>query len=41
MGRWDNEYGYWLRLQNRFRVATSGLKEGSSLPALESVTGLQ
>jgi hypothetical protein len=41
MGRWDNEYGYWLRLQYRFRVATSGLKEGSSLPALESVTGLQ
>jgi hypothetical protein len=41
MGRWHNEYNYWLRLQNRFRVATRGLKEGSRLPPLESVIGLQ
>ena len=41
MGRWDNEYSYWLRLQHRFRVATRGLKEGSSLPPLERVIGLQ
>ncbi len=40
-GRWKNEYSYWLRLQNRFRSATRGLKEGSSLPPLESVIGLQ
>jgi hypothetical protein len=39
-GRWNNEYSYWLRLQNRFRSATRGLKEGSSLPPLESVIGL-
>ena len=41
VGRWDNEYSYWLRLQNRFRSATRGLKEGSKLPPLESVIGLQ
>lgn len=41
VGRWDNEYSYWLRLQNRFRSVTSGLKEGSSLPSLESVTAVQ
>ncbi|HLM98471.1 MAG TPA: hypothetical protein VK335_04280 [Bryobacteraceae bacterium] len=41
VGRWDNEYSYWLRLQNRFRYATNGLKEGSSLPPLESVLGSQ
>jgi hypothetical protein len=41
LGRWDNECSYWLRLQNRFRSATRGLKEGSSLPPLESVIGLQ
>jgi hexosaminidase len=41
VGRWDNEYSYWLRLQNRFRSATRGLKEGSRLPPLESVIGLQ
>jgi len=40
-GRWENEYAYWLRLQIRFRSATSGLKEGSSLPPLETVIGLQ
>lgn len=39
LGRWDNEYSYWLRLQNGFRTATSGLKEGSSLPPLNSVIG--
>jgi hypothetical protein len=39
-GRWNNEYSYWLRLQNRFRSATRGLKVGSSLPPLESVIGL-
>ena len=41
VGRWDNEYSYWLRLQIRFRSATRGLKEGGSLPPLESVIGLQ
>ena len=41
LGRWDNEYSYWLRLQNGFRTATSGLKEGSSLPPLNSVTGMR
>ena len=39
LGRWENEYAYWLRLQNRFRTATNGLQEGSSLPPLESVVG--
>jgi len=39
-GRWNNEYSYWLRLQNRFRSVTIGLKEGSSLPPLESVIGM-
>jgi hypothetical protein len=39
LGRWDNEYNYWLRLQNRFRSATHDLQEGSSLPPLESVVG--
>ena len=41
LGRWQNEYSYWLRLQNRFRNATRGLKEGSRLPPLEAVIGLQ
>ena len=41
VGRWDNEYSYWLRLQNRFRSATRGLHEGDSLPPIESVIGLQ
>jgi hypothetical protein len=41
VGRWENEYSYWLRLQNRFRSATRGLNEGSSLPPLETVIGLQ
>jgi hypothetical protein len=41
VGRWDNEYSYWLRLQNRFRSANRGLNEGSSLPPLETVIGLQ
>jgi hexosaminidase len=40
LGRWQNEYTYWLRLQNRFRSVTEGSKEGSSLPPLESVIGL-
>jgi hexosaminidase len=40
-GRWNDEYSYWLRLQKRFRSATRGLKEGSSLPPLESVIGFQ
>jgi len=40
-GRWENEYSYWLKLQNRFRSAAKELKEGSSLPPLESVIGLQ
>ncbi len=39
LGRWDAEYVYWLGLQNRFRTATRGLKEGSSLPPLETVIG--
>lgn len=39
LGRWDAEYQYWLRLQNRFRNATRGLKEGNNLPPLESVVG--
>ena len=39
VGRWDNEFYYWLKLQNRFRNATAALKEGSSLPPLESVIG--
>lgn len=41
LGRWDNEYSYWLRLQNSFRTATSGLKEGDSLPALNSMLGIR
>ena len=41
LGRWDNEYSYWLKLQIRLRNATKGLKEGSSLPPLGSVIGLQ
>jgi len=41
LGRWDTEYIYWLRLQNRFRTATRGLKEGSSLPPLGSVIGMR
>ncbi len=40
-GRWDNEYSYWLRLQNRFRSVAGGLKEGSSLPPLDTVIGVQ
>jgi hypothetical protein len=40
-GRWRNEYSYWLRLQNRFRSASRDFKEGSNLPPLESVIGLQ
>jgi hypothetical protein len=39
LGRWDAEYQYWLRLQNRFRNATRGLKEGDNLPPLESIIG--
>ena len=39
LGRWDAEYQYWLRLQNRFRNATRGLKEGDDLPPLESIVG--
>ena len=39
LGRWQNEYNYWLRLQNRFRTATQGLKDGDSLPPLETVIG--
>ena len=39
LGRWDAEYQYWLRLQNRFRHSTTGLKEGDHLPSLESITG--
>jgi hexosaminidase len=39
LGRWDNEYSYWLGLQNRFRSVTEGLAEGSSLPPLESLVG--
>jgi hexosaminidase len=41
VGRWDNEYSYWLRLQNRFRSAARTLQEGSSLPPLDRVIGLQ
>ena len=41
LGRWDAEYQYWLRLQNRFRHSTSGLKDGDHLPSLESITGAQ
>lgn len=41
LGRWNGEFQYWLRLQNRFRNATRGLKEGDSLPSLESVIGVQ
>ena len=40
-GRWDAEYQYWLRLQNRLRSASSGLKEGQNLPPLESVIGIR
>jgi hypothetical protein len=39
LGRWDAEYLYWLRLQNRFRHSTAGLKEGDNLPSLESIIG--
>jgi len=39
LGRWDAEYQYWLRLQNRFRNATRGLKDGDNLPSLESILG--
>jgi len=41
VGRWDTEYSYWLRLQNRFRSANRGLQEGNSLPPLEGVIGSQ
>src|SRR5579864_5721004 len=41
LGRWDNEFQYWLRLQLRFQNATRGLKDGDSLPSLESVIGVQ
>ncbi|MGI8959913.1 MAG: beta-N-acetylhexosaminidase [Bryobacteraceae bacterium] len=41
LSRWHNEYFYWLRLQNRFRSAARELKEGSSLPPLQTVIGLQ
>jgi hexosaminidase len=41
LGRWQNEYTHWLRLQNRFRTAAEGLKEGSSLPPLDTLVGLQ
>lgn len=39
LGRWDHEYQYWLRLQLRFERATRGLKDGDTLPSLESVIG--
>ncbi|HXI43865.1 MAG TPA: beta-N-acetylhexosaminidase [Bryobacteraceae bacterium] len=39
LGRWDGEHQYWLRLQNRFRNATRGLKNGDNLPPIESILG--
>ena len=37
LGRWDAEYEYWRKLQERFRAFSRHRKEGDPLPSLESV----
>jgi hypothetical protein len=38
LGRWDAEYEYWRRLQERFRVFSTDFREGDTLPPLDTVT---
>jgi hypothetical protein len=37
MGRWNAEYEYWRRLQNRLWDVLHGFKDGDELPALEEL----
>ena len=37
LGRWDAEYEYWRELQARFRAFSRKLRDGETLPPLESV----
>jgi hypothetical protein len=36
LGRWDAEYEYWRRLQERLSEFASGFKDNDTLPSLES-----
>jgi hypothetical protein len=38
LGRWDAEYEYWRRLQERFRFFSTDFREGDTLPPLDTFT---
>jgi hypothetical protein len=38
LGRWDAEYEYWRRLQERFRAFSTDFREGDTLPPLDTFT---
>jgi hypothetical protein len=37
LGRWDAEYQYWRELQAALRAFSEKLRDGQTLPPLESV----
>lgn len=39
LGRWDAEYQYWRRLQERLQEFSDSTHEGDSLPPFQSLTG--
>ena len=38
LGRWDAEYEYWRRLQQRFEVFSENIHDGDTLPPLDRFT---
>jgi hypothetical protein len=38
LGRWDAEYEYWRRLQQRFELFSEKIHDGDALPPLDQFT---